>query len=143
MKKIILIAIGSLLIAGCDNGTSPGVGGGTGGGTGGGEYPYAEYFPKKTISPSVSERPHIKIYFNKKIVNSYIWKSETTFSITIGGVLQSFGYQIELVPPLFNTVGIWFDNDLPTGGIIKVSYDGIGVLTGKLEAFSNLTVSQK
>jgi hypothetical protein len=109
----------------------------------GGEYPYAEYYPEKVISAILSEKPHIKIYFNKKIVNSHLWQSDTAFSITVGGSLQSFGYDIELVPPRYDTVGIWFNNDLPTGGIIKVSYDGTGVLAGKLDAFSDLTVTRK
>jgi hypothetical protein len=130
----IVAIVAAIGLVGCSNGDDDG---------GGGEYPYAEYFPKKTVSPGVSERPHIKIYFNKKIVNSYLSQSDTAFSITVGGSSQSFAYNIELVPPLFDTVGIWFNNDLPTGGIIKVSYDGTGVLAGKLETFSDLAVSRK
>jgi hypothetical protein len=117
----------------------------TGGGTGNNNsnYPYAEYFPKRVISPTVSEKPHIKIYF-EKIGSSYIWENATAFSVTVGGVAQSLGtYKVELIPPPFNTVGIWFSNNLPSSGDIKVSYDGSGVLAGKLEAFSDMPVLRK
>jgi hypothetical protein len=129
---VCLLALG-LVFIGCP--TDSGGGGGNGGGE---EYPYAEYFPKNGIT-----KPHIKIYF-KKIGDSYIWKNDTSFSITVGGVSHSLGtYQVELTPPLFNTVGIWFSNDLPSSGDIKVSYDGGGVLAGKLEAFSDMPVLRK
>jgi hypothetical protein len=104
----------------------------------GAEYPYAEYFPENGFI-----KPHIKIYFNKKITNSYIWENDTAFSVTVGGVSQSLKKDIELVPPYYDTVGLWFSNNLPNSGVIKVSYDGSGVLAGKLDPFSDMTVSQK
>jgi hypothetical protein len=134
---VMVLALG-LVFAGCN----------TDGGDNGGEYPYAEYFPERVISSSggvtIYDRPTIYIYFDKKIVDSYIWENDTAFSVTVGGVSESLGtHEIELTPPSYNRIGIFFDNDLPSSGDIKVSYDGTGVLTGKLEAFSNLAVSRK
>jgi hypothetical protein len=134
-RKVFFIGtLITVLLFGCETGTNGGDGS---------KYPYAEYFPEKVISVNLSERPHIYIYFNKKIVDSYIWRNDTAFSVTVGGVPQSLVKDIELTPPSYDRVGIWFSNDLPSSGDIKVSYDGTGVLAGKLEPFSDMTVSRK
>jgi hypothetical protein len=111
------------------------------------EYPYAEYYPTKRVvetgGVTVDELPHIYIYFDTAIVNSYTWVYETVFTITVEGVQQSFrSTDTEITPP-YKRIYAGLNGDLPSTGDIKISYNGGGVLAGKLEAFTDLPVSRK
>jgi hypothetical protein len=150
---IIAALLAFMVLAGCDNGGSyTGSGGGDDPGGGSNNY-YGEYYPPVVIDEYVTQRAHIYIFFDDKTISPFLISSISSgFSVTVGGVLQTLIVNpgiltpgVEGVAGYPHRIGIWFDNDLPETGDIKVSYDGSDstINARGVPIFTNVAVERK